>query len=101
MFGQHPGQRSRSAYDDLTGYPSLAAAIMKDAAKHDCDWFAKDPIAVHFWCDVAGISYEALSQALERWRVVREEKAARENEPPPPAPILLSLYRAQRQESLD
>lgn len=97
MFEERPGLRGRPNQDHLTGYPSLAAAIMRDAAKHDRDWFTNDPVAVCFWCDVAGISHEALLLALDRWRLRQAEAAVEQPPVDGPAPVVfLSQYRADR-----
>jgi hypothetical protein len=89
---------SQPSGPDVSGYPSLAAAIIRDAMKHDHGWFLVEKPAVHFWCDVAGISYEAFDRAYDRWRAGRGSEVPSEpDRVRRPEPISLSLYRSRGQ----
>lgn len=50
----------------FSGYPALAAAILRHAFLKDPAWFSRERGAVAFWCHVADVEPEVLWQALER-----------------------------------
>jgi hypothetical protein len=44
----------------------LGIAVLKDALDHDRGWFQRERGALAFWCDLIGLSPDAVLEALAR-----------------------------------
>ena len=63
-----PADRKSAILAAATGYQALAAALVQDALVADPGWFEREPGAVTFWLDVAGVPPEAFWETLDRRR---------------------------------